>query len=91
MNTNGRVSICGFISQYNSEEPPKGTNYLLSLSCLTQINLMFHLTYVKAQPVRGLILFKQLTVRGFMVTGYLERWPEAFKEIEQWIQEVSYM
>lgn len=36
----------------------------------------------------GLILTKQLTVRGFMVPRWLPRWPEAFKEMYQWIKEV---
>ena len=31
MNTDGRVSICGCISQYNLEEPPKGTSFVLNL------------------------------------------------------------
>ena len=43
MNPDGRVSVCGFISQYNLEEAPKGINklYATSCICLTQINSKF--------------------------------------------------
>ena len=37
-----------------------------------------------------LILTKQLTVKGFVAPRFLTRWNEAFKEISQWITEVSY-
>ena len=89
MNTDGRVSICGFISQYNLLEPPKGTTCIYTLVVSNSQIQCFVLFHVKARPVTGLILFKQLTVQGFMVVKWLKQWPEAFKEIEQWIQEVS--
>jgi len=34
------------------------------------------------------ILSKELTVKGFVVYSHLSRWPEAFKEMGQWIDKV---
>ena len=42
----------------------------------------------KVHPVSGLILQKQLRIEGFEVDRWLPKWPMAFKEIAQWIQEV---
>ena len=42
----------------------------------------------KFRPVSGLILLHQLKVEGFNVTRWLSKWPDAFKELAQWIQEV---
>ncbi|XP_041379630.1 prostaglandin reductase 1-like [Gigantopelta aegis] len=41
----------------------------------------------KVHPVTTIILWKQLTVKGFIVTRWLDQWPDAFKEMTQWIQE----
>ena len=40
------------------------------------------------RPVTGLILSKQVKVEGFMVFRWLDQWPDAFKDIAQWILEV---
>ena len=48
----------------------------------------FLITYISARPVTGLILMKQLTVQGFIVGRWLPQWPDAFKEMTQWIVEV---
>ena len=37
------------------------------------------------------IIFKQLKIEGFNVTRWLTRWPEAFKELGVWLQEVWVM
>ena len=42
----------------------------------------------KFRPVSGLILLQQLKVEGFNVTRWLSKWPDAFKELAKWIQEV---
>ena len=42
----------------------------------------------KFRPVSGLILLHQLRVEGFEVDRWLYQWPDAFKEIAKWIQEV---
>ena len=42
----------------------------------------------KFRPVSGLILLHQLRVEGFEVDRWLSQWPDAFKEIAKWIQEV---
>ena len=42
----------------------------------------------KFRPVSGLILLHQLKVEGFNVTRWLSKWPDAFKELAKWIQEV---
>ena len=42
-----------------------------------------------ARPVSGLILAKQLTVRGFNVMQWVTQWGEAFEQIGKWITEVS--
>lgn len=39
--------------------------------------------------VSSTILIKQLTVQGFIVWRWLDEWPEAFKEIREWIKEVG--
>ncbi len=39
-------------------------------------------------PVSSTILFKQLQVEGFNVMRWLAEWPEAFKEMGEWIKEV---
>ena len=65
------------------------TNYF---TCHVQHRLLYCSTpfHPKARPVTGVILLQELTVRGFGAQNCLERWPEAFKEIEEWIQEVKY-
>ena len=40
-------------------------------------------------PINGHVLWKQLRIEGFLVMRWLEQWPAAFKEMSQWIQEVS--
>ncbi|GBP37191.1 Prostaglandin reductase 1 [Eumeta japonica] len=40
----------------------------------------------KASIVQPPILFKQLRVEGFNVSKWMDRWPEAFKELTQWIK-----
>ena len=47
-------------------------------------------SYYTARPVSGLILSKQLMVKGFSVTRLMSRWPEAFAALGQWIAEVSH-
>ena len=42
----------------------------------------------KFRPVSGLILLHQLRVEGFNVTRWLSKWPDAFKELAKWVQEV---
>ena len=41
-------------------------------------------------PINGHVLWKQLRIEGFLVMRWLEQWPAAFKEMSQWIQEVSW-
>ena len=43
----------------------------------------------KVNPVSKVILFRQLTVEGFNAYRWLPKWPTAFKEITEWIQEVA--
>ena len=38
--------------------------------------------------LNGTILFKQLRVEGFIVSRWLTRWPEAFKQLNEWIEKV---
>jgi len=38
--------------------------------------------------LNGTILFKQLRVEGFVATRWLPKWPEAFKQINEWIEQV---
>ena len=33
-------------------------------------------------------IFKELKIEGFIVTRYTSRYPEALKEMKQWISEV---
>lgn len=82
MNTFGRVAICGAISEYNALEPPKGNLF-------DYISIYIILTTV-VHPVTSIILWKQLTVKGFIVTRWLDQWPDAFKQMTQWIQEVGW-
>jgi len=34
------------------------------------------------------ILAKELTIKGFFIYNWLSRWPEAFKAIGEWIDQV---
>ena len=88
MNSFGRVSICGCISQYNLLEPPKGINNPIYVIIYI---LIIHICIYIVRPISGLILGKQLTVQGFMVYRWLSSWPAAFKEIAQWIAEVLFI
>ena len=36
------------------------------------------------------ILAKELTIRGFFIYNWLPKWPEAFKAIGEWIDQVNY-
>ena len=85
MNSFGRVSICGYISQYNLLEPPKGINNPIYVIIYI---LIIHICIYIVRPISGLILGKQLTVQGFIVHRWLSNWPTAFKEMTQWITEV---
>ena len=38
--------------------------------------------------VNRAILFKQLRVEGFIVMRWLAKWPEAFKQLNEWIEKV---
>ena len=42
----------------------------------------------KVHPISGLILRNQLRIEGFEADRWLPKWPMAFKQIAQWIQEV---
>ena len=42
----------------------------------------------KFHPVSSLILLHQLRVEGFEVDRWLSQWPDAFKELAKWIEEV---
>ena len=46
--------------------------------------------YIGAR-LSGTILFKQLRVEGFIVRRWLKRWPEAFKQLNEWIEKVEYV
>jgi len=39
----------------------------------------------------GTILSKQLKVEGFIVHRWLARWPDAFKEMNEWIDKVRFV
>eukprot|EP00731_Ephydatia_muelleri_P016525 Em0009g949a len=86
MNTFGRVSVCGCISQYNLEEPPKDVVWVAG-AYLGPVVVMC-IILVSTRPVSSLILFHQLKVEGFLVWRWnIEEWAASFKEIAQWIQE----
>ncbi len=83
MNTFGRVAVCGAISQYNATEQPKG-NWL--------INFIINHNYGSSHTghyVSQLILGHQLRVEGFLTARWLEEWPKAFKQMSDWISEVT--
>lgn len=51
---------------------------------------MFLVPFV-GRPVSRLILGKQLKVEGIQGQRWASEWPIAFKEMAEWIQEVSYL
>lgn len=63
MNQNGRIAVCGAVSEYNSTEDVK-----------------------IASPFSNIIL-QQLTLEGFIVYRYIDRWMEGIEQIFKWIQE----
>ena len=80
MNPLGRVAICGSISQYNEKESKPGQFF----------NVMSIFTvYIIEINILNVIQMKQLTVQAFLGWNYIPEWPAAFKEMTQWIQEVS--
>lgn len=80
MNPLGRVAICGSISQYNEKESKPGQFF----------NVMSIFTvYIIEINILNVIQMKQLTVQAFLGWNYIPEWPVAFKEMTQWIQEVS--
>ncbi|CAH2037142.1 unnamed protein product, partial [Iphiclides podalirius] len=40
----------------------------------------------KATILQPALLFKELTIRGFLVWSWYERWPEAFSQLVEWIK-----
>ncbi|XP_065910165.1 prostaglandin reductase 1-like [Dysidea avara] len=51
--------------------------------CISQYNLE---KPEQGARLSGTILFKQLKIEGFIVHRWLARWPEAFKEMNGWIE-----
>jgi len=49
------------------------------------------LSHLSGARLSGTILFKQLKVEGFIVHRWLARWPDAFKEINEWIEKVRFV
>ena len=74
---------------YNRLKPSNG-NYIFFVNKLqdsrVDLSKFFFLSTVPAPT--GFFVMKQLKVEGFMVFTWLPRWPEAFKELSQWIKEV---
>lgn len=63
MNLNGRVAVCGAVSEYNAT-----SNVTIP------------------SPFRNIIL-QQLTLQGFVVYRYVDRWMEGIEQILKWIHE----
>lgn len=63
LNLNARVSLCGMISTYNSQDDWTGPKMFRN------------------------ILMKRANVRGFIITDFLERFPEGQAALGQWIME----
>lgn len=63
MNTNGRVAVCGAVSEYNATSD------------------------VTIPSPFGNIILQQLSLQGFIVYRYIDRWMEGIEQILKWIQE----
>ncbi|HSG90828.1 MAG TPA: NADP-dependent oxidoreductase [Pseudomonadales bacterium] len=61
MALNGRIAVCGGISQYNEAAPQSGPKNYLQL------------------------IVRRLTMRGFLVSDFLARAPQAISELAGWI------
>jgi hypothetical protein len=48
---------------------------------------MAHIYTVNASS--GYFVFKQLKIEGFIASRWFPQWPAAFKEMAEWIKEVS--
>ena len=85
MNKNGRVAICGSMSQYNLENPEKGRIYD-NICSYIQNYIVIH-PFVGAR-LNGVILGKTLTIKGFLCYDHFSRWHQAHEVLNEWIEKV---
>lgn len=84
MNKYGRIAVCGAISGYLSKDMtvyPKGkTDYNQKYRrCEPQLIL--------ATSVQRPMISFELTMRGFLVNQFLDKWDEAIAQNQKWVKE----
>jgi len=59
-----------------------------NIECLLYTYLIVNTILTTGPRLNPSILAKELTIRGFFIYNWLSRWPEAFKAIGEWIDQV---